>query len=123
MGEVEEIKDRYKVDNLPISDKTREGANIDTLGAVGRMLSVQDGYIEDCLKKLTIDLAQVQKEQNDLIFKFIEEQTKLNLKIDARLDGLDKTVKRYKTTLDRHERKINALETQIDELKDLIKNR
>ena len=113
-----EIKPRYQLENLPISDKTREGiTSIDQIGAMGRMLSVQDDYTEQCLDKLAKDLAQVVTEQNELINKFIKEQCKLNLKFNARLDAHDKVMKKYELRLHKLECRTDELEKIIKELK------
>jgi len=53
------IDKKYRYDNIPISDTTRKGMtlNIDDLGAIGRMLSLQDNVyderFEEILKLLT----------------------------------------------------------------------
>ena len=53
------IDKKYRYDNIPISDTTRKGMtlNIDDLGAIGRMLTLQDDVynerLEEILKLLT----------------------------------------------------------------------
>jgi hypothetical protein len=49
-------KSRYDLENLPISQKTKDGLtkeNIEYIGAIGRMLSLQDDAIEEFLQKQT----------------------------------------------------------------------
>ena len=58
------LTDRYDIENLPISDKTREGLtpeNINQLGAVGRMLSLQDDFIENILTGIQITIEKIEK--------------------------------------------------------------
>lgn len=48
------MNDRYELKNLPISEATLKGLtpeNIDSLGAQGRMMSVQDNFIEELLRQ------------------------------------------------------------------------
>ena len=110
------IHERYKFDNLPINQK--DNVNIDQLGAIGRMLSVQDDYTDDRLNTLAQDLAKVVAEQNTLIVKFIEEQAKINKKINTRLTGHDKVMKAYAKRLTDLEQRTDDLELRI---KDLMK--
>jgi hypothetical protein len=80
-------KCRYDLENLPISEATRKGLtpeNINYIGAVGRMLSLQD---------------EVYEEQFDKIVGLLK-------KINERLDKIDKKL------LD-HEKRIRALESKL----------
>jgi hypothetical protein len=50
----DKTKSRYDIDNIPISQKTRDGLtpeNINYIGTIGRMLSLQDEVIEEILDK------------------------------------------------------------------------
>lgn len=73
---------RYDLNNLPLSEETRKGLtpeNINYIGAVGRMLSLQDDVYDDQFEK---------------IIKLLEEQNKEFRKrfdaIEARLDMIEK---------------------------------
>jgi hypothetical protein len=73
---------RYDFENLPISQKTRDGLtseNINYLSAVGRMLSLQDDVYDDKFEE---------------IIKLIKDQTaEFNRRfdsIDRRLDSLER---------------------------------
>jgi hypothetical protein len=60
----EDTKDRYDIDKIPISDKTRQGLtdnNINLIGAVGRMLSLQDDFIEDILIGIQQTVGKIEK--------------------------------------------------------------
>lgn len=111
-----DIHPRYQIENLPITEKTLQGANINDAGILARMMSVQDDHIERCLNKLAEDLAQVVAEQNKLIVKFIEEQTLINIKFDARLAGHDKAMRGYAKRLSSLEKRTSELEDRIKEL-------
>ena len=59
----ENTRDRYNFENLPISEKTRKGLtdeNINYIGAVGRMLSLQDDFIEGILGDIHRTLVSIE---------------------------------------------------------------
>jgi hypothetical protein len=61
-----EPKSRY--DNPPISKKTRDGMslNIDDLGAIGRLLSLQDNWIEEQMQEVRDAIACVNVRIDDV---------------------------------------------------------
>ena len=81
---------RYDPDNLPLSEKTREGLtpnSIDQLKAISVMLSLQDDVYEDMFKKLFVAIADIKK-----------------------------ILSRHKEILEDHEKRIGSLEEKVDKL-------
>ena len=63
-------KNRYEFEGLPISEETRKGLtteNINYIGAVGRMLSLQDDFIETTIGDQTKAMFAEIKKLNKLI--------------------------------------------------------
>ena len=93
---------RYDLANLPISEVTRKGLtkdNINQIGAIGRMLSLQD---------------DVYDEQFDKLCKLIEDQTKsFNLRfdaIDSRLTLIEDRMLKMETGATEREIRLSILE-------------
>ena len=95
----DEGKNRYNLENLPISDITREGLtpeNINYIGAVGRMLCLQDEFIEDTVDK-----------QSKAMFAELAKQNKVIVKIQRLIFDIQEEVKD-------HEQRIKKLEGRVD---------
>src|ERR1035437_7898172 len=63
-------KNRYELENLPISEETRKGLtqeNINYIGAVGRMLSLQDDFIEESIANQSKAMFLSLTKQNNII--------------------------------------------------------
>lgn len=92
---------RYEFANLPISKKTAEGISqdgINLLGAIGRMLSLQDDVIE---------------EKFDLILKSLDSLSSKVDRLNTRISSLEKIIKR-------HDVKINCLEQRIEAVEKIL---
>jgi hypothetical protein len=78
------MNDRYELKNLPISEATLKGLtpeNIDSLGATGRMMSVQDNFIEELLdqhSKRQLEAIERLCVKVDCIEKRLATQEKIN---------------------------------------------
>jgi hypothetical protein len=80
---------RYDLANLPISATTRKGLtkeNIDQIGAIGRMLLLQDEVHDEQFGDIKL-LLQEQKTESKLRFDKIDERF---TSIDSRLDNMEK---------------------------------
>ena len=100
----DETKDRYNIENLPISDKTREGftpENINYIGAVGRMLSLQDQFIEDTLGR-----------QTKAVFEEISKQNKTIMKIQRLIFDIQEELKDHETRLKKLESRVDKMFTE-----------
>ena len=110
---MEENNERYDLNNLPISDKTREGLtpeNINYIGAVGRMLLLQDNYNEKLIDQIAIDLAEVTTATNAKIFKLLEDQHTLILAIKTDIGAIKRRLDIIEDRLDTRDVKIALLE-------------
>jgi uncharacterized protein Yka (UPF0111/DUF47 family) len=112
----EEKKDRYNIEKLPISDKTRDGLtpeNINYIGAIGRMLSLQDEFIEqtyeDSITKTLGLVGEMIKEQNEAIFSKINEQNKIIKQIQRLIFDINEELKN-------HESRIKKLEGRVEKM-------
>ena len=87
-------KNRYDIGCLPISQATRDGLtpeNINQIGTIGRMLSLQDDFMEDLLGGIQ---------------KTVE-------KIEKRLDAIELRLDRIEENLEDKEGRIKAIEKHI----------
>ena len=94
-------KTRYNLENLPISDITRDGLtpeNINYIGAIGRMLLVQDEFIEDTLAI-----------QSKALFTEVIRQNKVIMKIQRLIFDIQEELKD-------HEARLKKLETRVDKM-------
>jgi hypothetical protein len=112
----EELKHRYDLKNLPISEETRKGLtteNINYIGAVGRMLLVQDEFIEGILVDIQKTLVGINK-RLDIIeqrLTFAEEKvTAEGKRIETLETRMDKKGEDIKTLRDDYEKNKEHLE-------------
>lgn len=94
-------KNRYELDNLPISEETRKGLtpeNINYIGAVGRMLLLQDQFIEQSIAT-----------HSKAMFLLLTKQSKIIQSIQKVILGLQDEVRN-------HEARIKTLERQVEKL-------
>lgn len=99
-------KSRYEINNLPISEETRKGLtqeNINYIGAVGRMLSLQDDFIETTLA-----------EQNKAMFTAVTKQTKIIQSIQKLLADIQNELKDHETRISKLEGKMAKLLLEHD---------
>lgn len=97
----DEIKNRYDLDKIPISEETRKGLtseNINYIGAVGRMLSLQDDFIENTLVS-----------QTKIVFNEISKQNKTIMKIQRLIFDIQEELKD-------HEARLKKLEGRVDKM-------
>jgi hypothetical protein len=81
-------KNRYDFDSLPISELTRKSLskeNIDQLGTIGRMLSLQDDAYDEMFEEV-IGLLREQSKEMTLRFDAIDKKFDI---IEARLDKME----------------------------------
>jgi hypothetical protein len=69
--------DRYKIERLPITKKTYEGLSqdgINLIGAIGRMLKIQDDYLDERFDQLflRLDAIDTKLESHDLRIDCLE---------------------------------------------------
>ena len=94
-------ENRYEIENLPISQKTFDGLShdgINLLGAIGRMLKIQDLDADQKFDEILLGLAT------------------LNTKIDRltkKVNCLEKTVKGHTIKIERLEKRIEAIEKVV----------
>jgi chromosome segregation ATPase len=95
------MNDKTRYDVIPISEKTRKGMTlkIDDLGAIGRMLSLQDNAYD---------------EQFDKLFKLMDSQ-------QMAIMTILETLKELKTDVDELKNKVGSLETKIGEVSKEVK--
>ena len=97
----DEIKNRYDLDKIPISEETRKGLtseNINYIGAVGRMLAVQDQFIEDTLAS-----------QSKALFAEVIKQNKTIMKVQRLIFDIQEELKN-------HEARLKKLEIRVDKI-------
>lgn len=102
---------RYDIETLPISEKTREGLssdNINTLGAIGRMLSLQDDVYEERFEKLNRVLINQADFTNQIILEVKEIRKDNQLLADAIIS--------LKDDVSHLANKINNLDIKITEI-------
>lgn len=92
---------RYDFENLPISEETRKGLtteNINYIGAVGRMMLLQDLFIEDTIAA-----------QSKTMFTAIDRQNKI-------IQSIQKLLIAIQGELQDHETRIKKLEIKVERL-------
>ena len=97
----DENKNRYNIENLPISDMTHEGLtpeNINYIGAIGRMLAVQDQFIEDTLAS-----------QSKALFAEVIKQNKTIMKVQRLIFDIQEELRN-------HEARLKKLEIRVDKI-------
>jgi hypothetical protein len=100
----ENTKNRYEFGSLPISEETRKGLtqeNINYIGAVGRMLSLQDDFIETTLG-----------EQTKTVFAEISKQNKVIIKIQRLIFDIQEELKDHEARLKKLEIRVNKMFTE-----------
>ena len=94
-------KNRYDFENLPISEETRKGLtseNINQIGTIGRMLSLQDEVYEDAFEKLTAMLTKrFDKLDKDIrkINREIAELKKKDLALEKKIEDVNSELKKF----------------------------
>lgn len=94
-------KSRYELNSLPITEETFKGLtpeNINYIGAIGRMLSVQDDFIETTLV-----------DQTKVVFAEISKQNKTIMKIQRLIFDIQEELKD-------HEARLKKLESRVDKM-------
>jgi septal ring factor EnvC (AmiA/AmiB activator) len=110
--------DRYA--NVPISEKTRAGMslNIDDLGAIGRLLSLQDDAYDEQFEKVFTAI----EKQNEIIFSIL--QTVVELKQDIselkdKVSGLEAQITQITTAVDCTKVEVDEIKREVEKLKKL----
>ena len=103
---------KYDLENLTISEKTRKGLteeNINYIGAVGRMLSLQDLTTEEtigeAIKAQTKLMLESITKQNEII----AQQNKIIIKIQRLIFDIQEELKN-------HEVRLKKLEVRVDKM-------
>jgi tetrahydromethanopterin S-methyltransferase subunit G len=94
-------KDRYKLDSLPISDTTKKGLskdNIDQIGTIGRMLSLQDEFLEDLLGGIQKTVEKIEKRLDAIELRLDKIEQNLEDK-EGRIKAIEKHISPYGTFL------------------------
>jgi hypothetical protein len=94
-------KNRYELENLPLGEETRKGLtseNINYIGAVGRMLSLQDDFIETTLG-----------DQTRTVFAEISKQNKIIMKVQRLIFDIQEELKD-------HEARLKKLEGRVEKM-------
>lgn len=92
-------KNRYDLDKLPITKKTRDGLteeNINYIGAVGRMLSLQDEVAEQMYEDHAKNITNSVKE---MLSEFKKEIVAALEKVEIRLDKIEANQEKQDTRL------------------------
>jgi len=88
----DDIKNRYDLNCLPISKTTRDGLtkeNIDQIGTIGRMLSLQDDFMEGLLSSIQKTVQSIELRLNAIELRL--DKIELNLEDkEGRLKILEK---------------------------------
>jgi septal ring factor EnvC (AmiA/AmiB activator) len=112
------MSDRYS--NIPISEQTRAGMslNIDDLGAIGRLLSLQDDAYDEQFEKIFNAI----EKQNDTIFSIL--QTVVELKVDIgelkdKVSGLEAQITQITTAVDCTKVEVDEIKREVEKLKKL----
>ena len=108
---------RYDLVNLPISDITRKGLtteNINYIGVVGRMLSLQDDIYEEHLDKIAILLEKQSCVLNQLMTDVRE--------LKEKVDGLELAIDKINGKVITLEEKIKIIEKRLDDYYLSLKN-
>lgn len=112
------MSDRYNIENLPISDKTSQGMNlnINDISIIGRMLAVQDEVYEDSFRQLN-DLIKSQNallETNNKLVKWsVDELKSLKLSVES----LEVEVKNVAEIALKTRSEVEILKVEVDLLK------
>lgn len=117
------MSDRYE--NIPLSDKTREGMslNIDDLGAIGRMLSLQDHVYEeqfDDISRLLKQHAKLMEGQQKVSNYILAELKSLKADISElskKVDGLENKVGEITRIVDNTKMDVSKLQLEVETLK------
>ena len=102
-------RDRYNFENLPISDQTKAGLtkeNIDQISTIGRMLSLQDDFIESILKSIHGTVVNIEK---------------VLLTIDGRLNSIETRLTQAEEKVSIEEKRIEEHEIRLNKKRDDIK--
>jgi septal ring factor EnvC (AmiA/AmiB activator) len=112
------MSDRYS--NIPISEQTRAGMslNIDDLGAIGRLLSLQDDAYDEQFDKIFNAI----EKQNETIFSIL--QTVVELRVDIgelkdKVSGLEAQITQITTAVDSTKEEVNDIKQDLEKLKKL----
>jgi uncharacterized protein YjbJ (UPF0337 family) len=108
----DETKDRYDINNIPISEKTYKGLsteNINMLGAIGRMLSLQDEFIGDILGEIKEAIVKI-TQRLDII------ETRLTRAEGDAKEALGKIIEEDSRILE-HDNRLNKKKQEIEELR------
>jgi len=93
------MKDRYDIDNLPISETTRKGLtkeNINAIGTIGRMLSLQDDFLEDLLLGISNTIHKIELRLDAIELRLDKIEINLEDK-ESRLKILERYMSPYST--------------------------
>ena len=102
---------RYDIETLPISEATRKGLtaeNINYIGAIGRMLSLQDNVYEEQFERM-LSLISAQSTLIHIINNNIVDLT-------AEIREMKNELRCHEKSLRNHETRIKKLERQVNKL-------
>jgi chromosome segregation ATPase len=110
------MSDRYE--NIPISEKTRAGMsiNIDDLGAIGRMLSLQDDAYDERFEKM-FELQTKQSESINFILNTVVELKSDIYELKGKVTGLEVQIRQITTAVDSTKIEVNSLRREVERLK------
>jgi hypothetical protein len=110
------MSDRYE--NIPISEKTRAGMsiNIDDLGAIGRMLSLQDDAYDERFEKM-FELQAKQSESINFILNTVVELKSDICELKGKVTGLEVQIRQITTAVDSTKLEVDNIKREVDRLK------
>lgn len=109
-----EKMDRYELENLPISRETREGLtaeNINQIGAVARMMYLQDDVYDEQFSELKAFMQNLIIEQRSAFARIESRLTS----IEQRLSGVEDEIKRTHKRIEKLQCRINDIETRLND--------
>ena len=101
---------RYEYDKIPISEETKKGMtlNINDLGAIGRMLAMQDAAYDEQFEALT-EMNKVVKESLDVILSQVRSMAVTINEVKAAMKAMKKDVNVLK-------QEFNAIKNEVADI-------
>jgi chromosome segregation ATPase len=101
---------RYEYDKIPISEETKKGMtlNINDLGAIGRMLAMQDAAYDEQFEALT-EMNKVVKDSLDVILSQVRSMAVTINEVKAAMKAMKKDVNVLK-------QEFNAIKNEVADI-------
>lgn len=120
---IDATKNRYALDNLPIQQATRDGLtkeNIDQIGTIGRMLSLQDDFLEELLNSVLTTVKSIESRLTAIELRLGSIERRLDIN-EMRISEAEAVAKRALAKALEDEIRLDKKRNEIDLIREDLK--